>query len=198
MNRREGAIALTLIACLAPSGADAHGNLAGLGGFYGGLLHPLVVPAEAFAVVATGLALGSAGRNACRIGLPLFVSAVAAGLVSAVLLAPTIALTTELVLAAALLAGIAVAAFARVPGAIALAAAAFAGLAVGLDAAPEVDSSSAGIVAGAAVMLGSGVIATVISAVALRRTAFWHGVAMRVAGSWIAACALLSTAILLR
>jgi hydrogenase/urease accessory protein HupE len=55
--RRSAGLALCLLVGF-PSLASAHSPIAGVGHFYGGMLHPAVVPAHLMAIVAMGLWLG--------------------------------------------------------------------------------------------------------------------------------------------
>jgi hydrogenase/urease accessory protein HupE len=51
-----GAVLAALL--LATDPAHAHDVVAGVGGFYGGLLHPLLVPAHVLALTSLGLLIG--------------------------------------------------------------------------------------------------------------------------------------------
>ena len=198
MNRRRTVSGAFLAAALAPREAYAHGDLSGLGGFYGGLFHPLVVPAEVLAVVAVGLLLGRAGREACRAGLIAFAVGVSAGLLAARVLDLPTDRTTSLPLAMALVAGLTVAAGIRIPIALASMVAITAGIALGIDAAPEADAISSLLIAGLATVSGSTLATMMVAVLVLDRTVHWQHVAARVAGSWIAACAILYFAWLFR
>src|SRR5262250_488988 len=61
---RRIAVGVAILAWLVVAGgpAQAHDVVAGVGGFSGGLLHPLLVPAHALALLALGLALGQQPR----------------------------------------------------------------------------------------------------------------------------------------
>jgi hypothetical protein len=180
-----------VFAAFLPLQAHAHGSVSGIGGFYGGLLHPLLVPAELLSVIATGLLLGTAGREACRLGLIAFAAGVAAGLAAARYLAPSVELTTSLALLMGLVAGMAVAAGIRVPIGLAFLVAAAAGLAIGIDAAPEESTFPTLLLASIATVLGSTVLVLLTAVLALSRNVHWQRIAVRIAGSWIAACAIL-------
>jgi len=174
-----------------PLPAQAHGNVAGIGGFYGGLLHPLLVPAEFLTVIATGLLLGTTGREACRLGLIAFAAGVAAGLAAARYLGPSVELTTSVSLVMGLVAGLAVAAGIRVATALAFLVAAAAGVAIGMDAAPEESTFPTHLVASIATVLGSTVLLLLTAVLALGRNIHWQRIAVRIAGSWVAACSIL-------
>jgi urease accessory protein len=162
-----------------------------LGGFYGGLLHPLVVPAELMAVLAVGLLIGAGGRATCRAGLIVFAAGVTAGLLIARSISASIDLTTSLPLGVGLVAGILVAAGIQVPTALASLVALAAGMAIGIDAAPEAEALSPLLVAGVATVLGSTLAVMLVAVLVLDRNVHWQVVAVRVAGSWIAACSII-------
>ena len=52
---------------LAPGVALAHGPMPGVGSFYGGLLHPVMVPSHLITLVALGLLIGQRGLGAMRL-----------------------------------------------------------------------------------------------------------------------------------
>lgn len=173
---------------LLPTPAAAHGVLQGVGDVYAGLLHPLVVPAEALALVAAALLLGASGRAACRVGLPALAAGLAAGLALGGHVPPSLA--TPALLAVALLAGAPVTAGLRLPTPLAALIAALAGLAVGIDAQPDPETLRPTLAA-AATILGATAIAVIVAALVLEREHGWQRIAMRVAASWITASAIL-------
>jgi urease accessory protein len=186
------ALGLAVLAVLiAPEAAEAHGNFAGLGNFYGGLLHPLLVPAEMLAVVSVGLLLGSSGRPACHAGIPAFAIGVSAGLAAAQAITIPAPFFSALPLAAAAVAAGLLIVGARVPHALSAAIALAAGVAVGMDATPDAGDLSSIVAASAATVLASTAAVLVIAALLLDRRQPWLSIAVRVAGSWILACALL-------
>jgi hypothetical protein len=172
-----------------PARANAHAMLEGAGGFYAGLLHPLVVPAEALAIVAIALMLSSSGRAACWAGLPAFAVGLAAGLVFGRLVSPAVA--TFALVAIAFLAAALVTAGLHLPPAAAALVAALAGAAVGVDAQPETVSFRQAVVSGTASILGATTAALIVAGFLLGREHGWQGIAQRVAGSWITASAIL-------
>lgn len=172
-----------------PAPAEAHTIVEGMDGVYAGLLHPLLVPAEALAIVAVALLLGASGHAACRAGL----IGLAAGLAAGLALGRHVpaAYATPSLLAAAFAAAALVAAGLRLPARVVTLIATLAGLAVGFDARPEGDPLPQLIAAGAATLLGATAVALVVAGLALRRDHGWPHIAVRVAGSWITACAIL-------
>jgi urease accessory protein len=173
---------------LHPATAAAHGMLQGVGTFYAGLLHPLLVPAEALALVATALQLGSTGRAACRVGILALAAGLAAGLALGRHVPPSFA--TPALLAVAFLAAGLVTAGIRLPSVAAAAVAALAGIAVGIDARPDAGALHQAITTGAATVVGASALVVVVAALALREPG-WQSVAVRVSASWITASAIL-------
>lgn len=163
--------------------------LQGVGDAYAGLLHPLLVPTEALALVAAALLLGSSGRTACRVGIPAFAAGLAAGLALGRYVPPFLA--TPSLLAVAFVAAGLVTAGIRLPPTAAAAIAALVGSAVGIDAQPDPGDLRQMIVAGAATIIGASALSIVVAALALRRTRGWQHVAIRASASWITACAIL-------
>lgn len=163
--------------------------LEGVGALYAGLLHPLVVPAEALALVAAALLLGASGRAACRAGLPAIAVGVAAGLALGRHVPPSLA--TPALLAVAFLAAGLVTAGLRLPPSAAASVAALAGAAVGVDAQPDRGAMLQAFAVGAATLTGATAFATVVAGLILERKQGWLRVAVRIASSWITACAIL-------
>ncbi len=188
---KRAGLAATL--ALTPGEALAHGVVEGVGDIYAGLLHPLLVPGEALTLLALALLMGSSGLNAARFGIPALAAGLAVGLLAGAHV-PS-ALATPPLLAVALVAAALVAAGARLaPVAVAVLAAA-AGVAVGVDAHPESNALRPALVGGAATVLGGTALTLAIAALVLGRTALWQRVAVRVAGSWIVATAVLYLAL---
>lgn len=174
---------------LHPTAATAHGMLQGVGDIYAGLLHPLLVPAEALAVVAAALLLGSSGRAACRAGVPALAAGLATSLVFGRHVPPSFA--TPSLLAVTFLAGGIVTAGIRLPPAPAAAIAAIAGIAVGIDARADPGALHQIMTIGAATVIGASALAVVVAGLALGRERGWPRVAVRVSASWITACTIL-------
>jgi urease accessory protein len=195
---RRCAAALALAA--AAGSAAAHSPIPGIGNFYSGAAHPFISPAHLIALLALGLVVGQRGQRAGGFG-PLRV--------------PLIVLTATLVLGAVLAAGawfgdpdtdrallllaalgaLAVVAAWPAPLALVLLLAAAVALAVMLASAPSgVDASAlrTSLVGTAVASLVVVAYAAVMVAAAQRA---WLAVAVRVAGSWIAAAALLVLAL---
>nr|WP_249730140.1 HupE/UreJ family protein [Chelatococcus sp. YT9] len=175
---------------LVPQAAQAHGALEGVGDFYAGLLHPFVAPAEALAIVATGLLMGRSGLAACRYGIVAFGSALAAGLAFGSMIDPGSDRTTLLALLASIMAAVVITGL-RAPLWIGATLAVLAGVVVGIDATPSRTTPSGILLTGLATLLAGTALITMAAGLALRAAQHWQRVAVQVAGSWIAASAIL-------
>jgi urease accessory protein len=180
------------LACAAP--AWAHSPIEGLGNFYGGVLHPVLVPAHFVLLLALGLLLGGQGERPARLAVVAWLVAVGLGLVVLALVGGWT--TTPMLLAVAALLGMMVAAAWRLPTALLVVLAAAVGLGLALDSDPELESAldrhlaMAGTALGAVLVTAAGLLIAESSA---RRN--WQRIGVRVLGSWIAASAIMVTAL---
>jgi hydrogenase/urease accessory protein HupE len=185
---------LALVLALAATPAAAHGALAGAGGFYAGMLHPVLAWEHLLLLLALGGLLGRRPRMPAAAPLTALAAALATGLALgtagiAWAAAPFGILAAAAVAGAALAAGLP----ARGPAAAILATAC--GLAIGIDT---------GVPGGAAWLAHAGVLTGVLlialNAMALTSAAARppYAVAVRVAGSWITAAAVMVLALHLR
>lgn len=191
MSKRTpiGIAAAAILAAAAP--AHAHAPLDGVGEFYTGLLHPILVPAELLATASVGLLLGFCGPQHCRLGIPALASGLILGLAVGVLGA-TDGSSIGLLLGVALVAAATVTSGLRPPMAAGMALALIGGVAIGLDAQPEAQTLPSAVLPAVATVLSGTLLALVVAALVLSRDKFWQEVAVRVAGSWITASAALS------
>lgn len=185
---RPPVIRLALLLMMAALPAQAHGTLPGGGGFYSGALHPLVALEHLLALLASGLILGRDGLRR-----PLW--ALGVGLVAGLWLGVTVAGLTVGLLAVTLGFGALLALQIRVPewayGALLLAV----GLAVGLETdLPALNARLAAVGVSAAVFLITMNAFALGSVLAGSRLS----VALRVAGAWMLAVALMVLALNLR
>ena len=196
MNAPAHARAVTVffIAFLAMTdAAAAHPVYPGIGGFPGGLLHPLLVPTHLIALVALGLLIGLQPRWGWAV-LAVYGTAIVAGL-GAIALGTVPTLAEEALLTLAAVSGLLVALARPLPGAVGGVLAAATGLALALDSPPdaiilrEANLTLLGTALGASTMLA----AVVQLASRLRRD--WQRIGVRIAGSWIAASAILVLAL---
>lgn len=194
-HMRTGAINRLVVAAAlvaVPDCAAAHSPIAGIGAFYNGMLHPLLVPAHLLAILAVGLLVGQNAPAASRGGWIAFVAALACGL-AVVAVAPP-AVPQAAILAVACACGLAVA-VARSAPVLLVALPVAAGLAVGLDSFPDGIAPREIGLALAGVGLGAALAATYVGGLAAWLSRPWQRIGLRVAGSWIAASALLVLAL---
>jgi urease accessory protein len=191
--RRAAVAAMVLVIAALP--AAAHGPGLGGTGFVGGLLHPLLVPAHVLVVVGLGLLCGAQDHG--RVALvAMFAAGVVAGLAAIALAAgPS---SAPLVLAGVALVAGAWTAWAKpLPAVAGWPLMSGAGAALGLDSPPEV----ADLAQATRMLIGTAIGATVALAVITGTTARlrlgWLRLGVRIAGSWVAASAMLVLALAL-
>src|SRR5262245_54255683 len=126
--------ALVLALSLVTQPASAHLPIGNVGGFYGGLLHPILVVPHAMALVGLGLLIGR-GRDPMLAGA-IFVLALAGGLVAIVMAVGETRAGDVLVADVAIL-GLLVASGWVPPRAVTWCLAAIAGGAIALDSPPD-------------------------------------------------------------
>lgn len=190
MTRRPPSIAIATGAVLAaPTSAHAHLVQTGFGAFYDGITHLVITPGDLLLVVGLALLAGLRGRAVSRdVLLALPVAWLAGGLAGAWLPA-TGALTLVTSLSFGLV-GVLVALDRRLPRPIVVGLACAAGLLHGVGNGTTMVSGTGtlALVGAAAAAL---VVVTLIPAVVVAIRHGWARIAVRVAGSWIAAVGLL-------
>jgi urease accessory protein len=183
-------IRLAALLLLAASPAAAHGTLPGGGGFYAGAAHPFLAGDHLLLLIGLGVLLGRLGLRRPLLGL-------LAGLVTGfgLTLLHLGPLQPAILMLAVVIGGVLAAAI-RINGLTAIVIATIAGLLIGAD--------TDGPTGGTAIIAYAGVTAAVFLIV-LNSMALAHygggrlnGVPLRVAGSWIAAAAILVLAFLAR
>jgi len=182
-----------VLACLLAAPASAHPPPLGLTGFTGGALHPLFVIDHVMAVLAMGLLLGSQTRWGWLPAIS-FALGIAAGI--AVMVSGAVPLyANETILGIAVLSGVLVALARPLSVRIGIALAGVLGVAIALDSPPEALSISEAN----RTLAGTAVGATVFLIAMWQTTRYarplWARVAVRAAGSWIAAAAILALAL---
>jgi urease accessory protein len=185
-------IAAALVLLAAP--AQAHPPPLGIPGYFGGFLHPMFVPAHLMAVLALGLLIGQQRPQWGKAALAAYVLALLAGL-TAIAFAFVPERAGEAVLACAAVCGALTAAAPRLHGAIGGALAALTGLALALDSPPEVVSLREANLMLLGTAVGGTLLLLAIAGVAARLTRDWQRIGIRIAGSWIAASAVLVLAL---
>lgn len=178
---------LALAVLLPIHAATAHASFDGAGTFYGGVLHPLLVPAHALAILGTGLLVGQQASRWRWRAPASYVAGLGAGF--AVPFAPTWAL--EILLAATAASGALVALARPLPQLVGCLLAFTTGFTVALDSAPgfvwvgETTVNFFGVFCGAALLL---LAAAELTTMLCRK---WQRLGVRILGSWIAASAVM-------
>jgi hydrogenase/urease accessory protein HupE len=186
--RVAGLLAFAALLLAAP--ARAHLVTTGLGPFYDGITHLAVSPTDLMAVIALALLAGLGG--------PVRARAVVATLPAAWLVGGLVGLLAgeelllPLVLALALLVlGVLVAADARLPRLAAAVLAGAAGILFGGLNGTALAAAGSGPLGLVGIVTAATVILFLLAATAVSAKAPWQRIVVRVAGSWIAAIAIL-------
>ena len=182
------AVALSLAASLA-SRAEAHLVTTGLGPVYDGIGHLLLTPEDLVPILALALYAGLKGARAGRVAL--FVLPVAWVLGGLLGLRAGAALTAPVPALSFILLGVLVAADLKLPdGAVAVLACGR-GLVHGFLNGPALAGSGPGALGLLGIAAVAFVLVALASALVVSLKAPWTRIAVRVAGSWIAAIGLL-------
>jgi urease accessory protein len=166
----------------------------GLGGFYGGLLHPVLTPTHALALLGLGLLIGQQPAGRRLLPQLLFASALAAALLA---LAFAVGETpaSDVLLAGVAISGALVAAAFRLPLLLLGPLAVVMGAALGLDSPPEVVSLQEAVLMLVGTGLGASIALGLVAEGAARMARGWQQIGVRVLGSWTAESALLAIAV---
>ncbi len=162
--------------------------------FADGSIHPLLAPAHVVALIALAVLTGRDGGAARGLTIAIFAAGLAGGL-GAVAWGAGETPAADGLLAAAALCGLIAASGRTTPRWMAASLGLTAGVAIGLDSPPQSIRLNEAVL----MLIGTGCGA--VAALALMTVAasfvarFWQGVALRVAGSWIAAIAILVLAL---
>ena len=184
-------VALGLV--LSTDTAHAHVASEKVGAFYAGLLHPLTAPEHVLPMVALGLLAGQQGLSKGQGVLLVFPVAMALG-ASLALLRPALGWVPLLNLGSAVLLGGLVAAAWRLPAALLYALALLFGMTHGYANGAAITSTLSptvfilGLIIASLFVLSYGIAGTDYL---LRLKPVWLRIAVRVAGSWIAAIGIL-------
>jgi len=188
--------AMTLL-FLAPQAALAHLVTSGLGPFYDGALHLAISPDDLLGLISIALLAGLCGTRACRLTIiVLVISWFTAGLIGLSL--PTTLYIPWLSIVSFLLLGLLVAIAPQLrPNTVALLAGIFGAL-HGLFNGSALAAIGAGPLALSGISVTVCVIALLVSAFVISLRAAWSHIAVRVAGSWVAAVGMLMCGWLVR
>lgn len=174
---------------LSVASALAHAPIQGIGTFYNGLLHPVLVPEHLLLIVGVGLLLGQHDRQSSPYGWFVFVVtfcvALAAGHVFGA------AIPQPLLLILALVAGGCVALERSLGVWLLVMIMAAAGLAIGLDSRPDGIPPREIWLAQTGTAIGGVLLLSYVGGTAISLTRPWQRIAIRAAGSWAAASAVI-------
>jgi urease accessory protein len=174
--------------------AAAH-TVLGIAGFTGGLLHPILIPAHLASLVALGLVIGRQRERFAP--LISFAAALVCGLITLTFAVGETA-APHIILGNTAILGVVVASAWAPPKVLVWLAAAIGGFVLGLDSPPDAVT----IAEGNLMLLGTAIGACAVLAGAVAATHWlcrpWQVLGVRIAGSWIAASALLVLALELR
>jgi urease accessory protein len=187
-----GAVLVALLIAMNP--AYAHDVVGGVGGFYGGLLHPALVPAHALALVALGLLIGQQTPRRRAGLLAAFAAALVLG-IGLIVAAFAAFYADYVVLGSAAVAGLAVAIARPLPLVVACPLMAVAGVTLALDSVPQEISMLATFLALTGTAIGAFLATLVLADLTAHLRRDWQRIGVRIAGSWIAASAILVLAL---
>lgn len=174
--------------------AFAHGSVETMGNFYGGLLHPLFVPAHWIAMLIAGLLVGQNGMHQNQPAMLCFVVFMVIGLA---LSGSVVWEHNELLLLiGALAAGLLVVIAARLRHWLLLPLAGFFALLIGMDSGPESITGGDRVVILAGTGLGVCLVFFYIVAITDLLKRPWQKIGVRVLGSWVTASAMIVLALL--
>jgi urease accessory protein len=180
------AIALALFVAIAEP-ALAHAPIKGIGTFYNGVLHPVLVPAHLLLVVGLGLLLGQHAPRLSRDAWFAFVAAFWIALATGHTLGA--AVPQAALPALAFVAGLLVALELTFGVAIFMALSAAAGVGIGFDSTPDGGQHREMWLALAGTAIGGMLLLSYVGGFASCCVRPWQRIGIRVAGSWIAASA---------
>ena len=191
MNTRICAIALLLT--LVPATALAHAPIRGIGDFYNGILHPLMVPAHLIVLIALGLLIGQQMADRITLAPLVFMAGLLPGLAAATLL--PVFDCEPFLLPAALACAMACALKPAVKPVLILLAAALCGLLLGMDSAPADLPLRGRLMSLGGTFIGASLSLFYLALLCTKARRPWQQVGIRVVASWTAASALLVLAL---
>jgi urease accessory protein len=181
-----------------PGSALAHSPMPGIGEFYGGMLHPVLVLSHLLALLVFALLVGQRGVRAMQITYPPFMLALCIGLFIAGFERQPALPNETLLLTLAMLLGLLVAAQRPPPeGLLSILGAALA-LLVGMDSGvPDLPRRET-FAALLGCWLGATLLLVMFAGVTEMAQRNWQRIVVRVAGSWTTASAVLVLTLALR
>ena len=190
MRRACRLLPLAALALLAPSGAEAHLVQTGFGPFYDGISHLALTPDDLLCVVALALLAGLGGVRAGRLALFALPAAWLAGGLAGLARPLADASPVVTTLSFLVLGVLVVADRPLPPGGVAGIATAF-GAVHGFLNGAAMTRAGGGFVGLAGIVAAVFTIVALLAALVVSRRRPWERIAVRVAGSWIAAVGLL-------
>jgi hydrogenase/urease accessory protein HupE len=189
-------LTLFIVGLCLPVAASAHSPIKGMGDFFNGMIHPLLVPAQVLIILALGLLFGQHQPNQHKTTILLFLGATSAGLITSNFISHVEIATLLLVGAASI--GLLVAGGLKIPWAVFIPIGIVVGFILGIDSTPEQLSHKAKITS----LFGSGVgiyflllyIMAISESLSIKH---WQTVAVRIVASWVSASALMVLALTL-
>jgi len=172
----------------------AHSPIEGLGNFYNGLLHPVMVPAHLLLLIVLGLLVGQKGMYQNRVAIMVVLISTGVGLIGAWY---SVGGEIEIVLlSAAAMIGLLIALNNPLGNYFVSIMTAFVGLFIGIDSAQDLLSGTVKLL----YLIGCGVGTTLTFLCSMVFADYfnkqsWQQIIVRVLGSWIAASALLVLAL---
>jgi urease accessory protein len=194
--KRAAFVALLLLAqpALAHDPIGIAGRYYGFGDFLSGVLHPFFVTAQTLALIGLALFVGKQHMRVRRVLLPGFALALLAGSLA---IASGVGETESalVLLGAAAVTGLVVAAAWPVLNPLGAIALVVAGAALALDSPPQAVTIPSAIVMQLGAGLGALAAVALLAWLTADPTRHWQRIGVRVAGSWIAASAILALAL---
>ena len=183
---------------LTPGVACAHSPMQGIGHFYGGILHPVLVPSHLLALVSLGLLIGQRGLGVMRLAYLCFPVALVVGLFLAGFSPAPPPYSEAVLLALAGTCGLAASLQVPAPRVVLALLASVTALVVGADSgvADLNRQETFGALFGAGV--GACIVFIAVAGLAEMPRRDWQKILVRVLGSWCAASAVLVLALALR
>ncbi len=186
-------IAALVLLALTPTATWAHSPIPGIGRFYSGALHPLLVPSHLLSLLALGLAIGQRGLARTGAAAGSLLAALMAGLAIGHLRGEQTTDTLLLTCSAALALSVVLAR--PLPALLLAAVAGLVGVAIGWSSMPDGLAGSALMLSLAGTAAGAFLLALWVTAMTEFAKRPWMKIGVRVVGSWLAASALLVLAL---
>jgi hydrogenase/urease accessory protein HupE len=187
-------LAVVVLSSVGADSARAEAPIGGIEEFYGGLLHPILVPAHALGLLALGLFIGQQDSRTRSAPVAIFAAALIIGL-GALVLAVGQTPAGEVLLAASAVLGALVAIARPLPRPVGWLVAAVTGATVGVDSPPQAISIARATITLIGTGLGACIALVIVVGVTACLRRHWQLLGVRILGSWIAASAVLALAV---